>query len=885
MAIIKLLRQFVKILALVYLFCFSLNFLKAQPHADTIKKVSFTPRIYKTQRLTTPKPIIDGKLDDACWKTGEWTGDFTQWLPHEGTKPSQPTELKILYDDKNIYVAIRAYDNEPARITRHAARRDRFEGDVVGICFDSYHDHRTGFEFDITAYGQKIDVLLTNPANSDFSWNAVWTGRTGIEDSAWVAEMEIPFSQLRYSNAPEQVWGLHCWRWIDRLQEESDWEPQTSSGPGMLYMFGELHGINGLKKNQRIELMPYVVGKLNTFEKEANNPFTEKGYNLNGTLGLDAKIGLSSNFTMDLTINPDFGQVEADPSVMNLTAFETFYEEKRPFFLEGKNIFNYSLDDASLFYSRRIGHAPAYVPAVDSGVYLKKQESTSIIDALKVSGKTAGGLSIGIMQSLTSVEKAYIAGHEDSIKKIVTEPYTNYLLGRIQKDSRNGNTVIGGIFSATNRFIRDDHLQFLNKAAYAGGIDLLQQWKNKEYYMDLKFLTSYITGSQNAMLKLQQSSARYYQRPDAKYLHIDSSASYMAGTAGSFEIGRKTKGKWNYSAGLTWFSPGAEFNDLGYLKQADVIKQINKCRYMYNKSFWIFRRFYSFLIQSNQWDFGGRYLFSDVELQNRFEFSNRWALEIHPGFQTRKLDTRQLRGGEAMLFPSSWRIYWLMQTDYSRRIYSQFSVYYNEFPEISAQYIQITPAIIFRPLNALRLYASCAYTYNIDPLQYVTQLDFRSEKRYLLGSIHQQNLEFELKVDLSITPDLTIQYYGSPFVSKGLYSEFKRVTQPASGNYSSRFEILNTATKTNGIISFDEDMDVVNDYSIPDPDFNFLQFRSNMVFRWEFKPGSVLYLVWSMDKTGFADPIDISMGRSLKQLSKVNADNIFLIKLNYWFGL
>lgn len=878
------LRQSAILMSVVFLSILPLNDLRAQPN-DTIIKSSFKPRIYKTQRLSTQKPLIDGKLDDACWQTGEWAGDFTQWLPHEGAKPSQPTELKILYDDRNIYVAIRAYDSEPEKITRHAARRDRFEGDVVGVCFDSYHDHRTGFEFDITAYGQKIDVLLTNPANSDFSWNAVWTAKVGLEDSAWVAEMEIPLSQLRYSNEQEQVWGLHCWRWIDRLQEESDWEPQTSSGPGMLYMFGELHGISGLKKSQRMELMPYVVGKVHTFKKEKNNPFTEKGYDIAGTLGLDAKVGLSSNFTMDITINPDFGQVEADPSVMNLTAFETFYEEKRPFFLEGKNIFDYSLDDASLFYSRRIGHAPVYIPPVDSGLFLKKQESTSIIDALKISGKTSDGFSVGIMQSLTAEEKSIISSANDSTYEMLSEPYTNYLLGRLQKDSRNGNTVAGCIFSATNRFIHEDYLQFMNKSAYAGGFDLLQQWKNKEYYVDMKFLSSYVTGSRDAILKLQQSSARYYQRPDAKYLHIDSTASYLAGTAGSFNIGRKTKGHWNYATGVTWFSPGAEFNDLGYMKQADVIKQTNSCRYMYNKSFWIFRRFYSFLNQSNQWDFGGRYLMSDVELENRFEFSNKWAFEIHPGFQTRKFDTRQLRGGEAMLIPPSWRIFLITQTDYSKRFYSQLSVYYNEYFEQSARYLQITPAVLFRPVNALRLFAGFVYTYNIDQLQYVYQLNYQSDKRYILGTIHQQNLELEFKVDLSFTPDITVQYYGSPFVSKGIYSKFKRVTDPASKKYSSRFELSNVTTRSGGIVGLDENRDAVNDYSIPDPDFNFLQFRSNLVFRWEFKPGSVLYLVWSMDKTGAAEPTDINLGNSMNQLLKVNANNIFLVKLNYWFGL
>ena len=234
-------------------------------------------RIYTTTRLTTEPPNIDGVLNDTCWETCEWAGNFTQWIPKEGAKPSQPTQLKILYDDKNIYVAIRAFDSEPEKINRKAGRRDEFQGDMTGITFDSYYDHRTGFEFDITAAGQKIDLLLTNPSAWDVNWNAVWKGESGIEDSAWTAEFQIPLSQLRYSSDEEQIWGMHCWRWIDRLQEESDWEPQSSTGPGIIYQFGELHGIRGLPKFRRIELMPYSLGKLNTFKSESGNPYKDKG--------------------------------------------------------------------------------------------------------------------------------------------------------------------------------------------------------------------------------------------------------------------------------------------------------------------------------------------------------------------------------------------------------------------------------------------------------------------------------------------------------------------------------------------------------------------------------------------------------------------------------
>ena len=463
-------------------------------------------RSYTTQRLTTVKPVVDGKLNDACWQTVEWAGDFIQWIPKEGAAPSYPTFLKILYDDKNIYVAIRAFDGEPDKISRKAGRRDEVTGDMVGVCFDSYHDHRTGFEFDLSAAGQKTDMMLTNPMNGDNNWNAVWTGKTGLEDSAWVAEFEIPLSQLRYSSEEIQTWGVHCWRWIDRFQEESDWEPQTSTGPGMLYLFGHLNGIQDLPKSRRVEIMPYILGKVNTFEKQANNPFAKDGNKWSGAFGLDAKIGLSSNFTANLAVNPDFGQVESDPSVMNLTAYETFYEEKRPFFLEGSNIFEYEFNDANLFYSRRIGHTPTYFPSLGSGDFIDYPENTSILSAVKISGKTSDGFSVGLLHSITSKEEAAIFSGGKT-QHVSVEPPTSYTVARIQQDFNEGTTMLGGILTSTNRFMNEEKFNFLNHNALTGGVDLLHQWNDKEFYLDARLVASTIQGDSAAIKILQQSSS------------------------------------------------------------------------------------------------------------------------------------------------------------------------------------------------------------------------------------------------------------------------------------------------------------------------------------------------------------------------------------------
>ncbi|MBP1669195.1 MAG: hypothetical protein H6Q21_1561 [Bacteroidetes bacterium] len=852
---------------------------------DSSKKANEPSRVYTTTRLTTAKPVVDGNLNDACWETGTWAGDFVQWIPNEGAPASQQTKLKILYDDENVYVAIRAFDNEPSKIQRRAGRRDEFQGDMVGVCFDSYHDHRTGFEFDLSAYGQKADVLLTNPWDTDFNWNAVWTGKVGMEDSAWVAEMEIPLSQLRYSNETDQVWGLHCWRWINRLQEESDWEPQSSTSPGMLYLFGELRGISGLQKSRGFEIMPYAVGKLNTFEKQQGNPFTEDGRSWSGTVGADAKIGISSNFTMNLTVNPDFGQVEADPSVMNLTAFETYYDEKRPFFLEGKNIFDYSLDDMILFYSRRIGHAPTYTPEINSDEYLKMPDNTTILDALKISGKTAGGFSMGMLQSFTSSENAIISTGDENSRKETVEPYTNYMVGRVQQDYKQGNTVIGGIFTSTNRFIKEESLSFMNRAAYTGGVDLLHQWQDKKYFVDAKFIGSYVAGDETAILNLQRSSARYYQRPDADYLELDSTRTYLAGSAGSIKIGRKSKGLWRYSTGIGWFSPGLELNDIGYMQTTDIIRQTNQVSYFVNKPVSVFRTYSVGFDQGNHWDFGGRYLVSDFELETRFEFRKKWVIAVHPGFQTQSLDTRLLRGGEAMLIPPSWRVYVSANTDYAKMIYFGLDGSFQQSTEKSSRDFDISPGIIFRPVNTLKLVAGLSYSYHYDQLQYIETVDYQMKKQYILGTIDQNTLGLQFRIDYSITPELSVQYYGSPFVSRGLFSEYKAVTDALSDEYSSRFAVFTNPVKMNDSIFFDENNDAVPDYSVSDPDFNFLQFRSNLVARWEYRPGSVIYLVWSMDKTGSAEPLDAALGESMKQFGNIHPNNIFLVKFSYWFSL
>lgn len=841
-------------------------------------------RIYKTMRLTTEKPTIDGVLNDACWETGEWAGNYTQWVPNEGAKPTYPTYLKVLYDDKNIYVAMRAVDYEPDKILRRAGRRDEWAGDAVGICFDSYFDHRTGFEFDVTAAGQKIDLIITNPWNADHNWNAVWTAKVGMEDSCWVAEYEIPLSQLRYSTDKKQVWGMHAWRWIDRLQEESDWEPQSSTSPGMLYLFGELHGIENIPKYRHIEIMPYTFGKLNTFEKEPDNPFAETGRRWSVNAGIDAKIGITSNFTADLTINPDFGQVESDPSEMNLTAFETRYDEKRPFFLEGKNIFNFELDnEVNLFYTRRIGHSPAYEPELDSNEYLRYPENTTILSAVKVSGKTANGFSLGVLQSTTANEYAIkdSLGEKTNLK---VEPLTSYTLARIQQDFKEGNTMLGGIFTATNRGINNVHLEYLNREAYTGGVDLLHHWKDKEFYVDAKLIGSMVEGAPNAMINLQESSARYYQRADAKHIKFDSTRNRLSGYGGKIRIGKVSKGLWRYFTELNWRSPGLELNDLGFMHQADIITQKNSLSYFVNHPVSVFRTYSVGIEETNKWDFGGRYLFTEILVNGSVQFLNKWSVNTMIRYTTPSLDTRILRGGEAMKTPEVWFNHFYFQTDYSKKI--AFSFHSDASLSVNKlyRYYKIEPTITVMPVSNLKFYISGRYENMINEWQYINTKTVNNEYRYILGKVDQRNLNLTFRVDYIVTPELSIQYYGSPFASVGKYSKLKQVTDPKAKSYKDRYNLINPEL-VEGNYEVSESNDGIIDYTFENPDFDFSQFRSNLVFRWEYRPGSHLYLVWSHEKTYDDKPAGTSLDNAFSNMMDIVPFNIFLIKFNYWFSL
>lgn len=876
-----------KVLATFIVFCISITSLLWSNESQLGK------RIYVTTRIDSLLPVIDGRLDDPCWKGENWAGDFVQRSPYEGESATEKTAFKVLYDDNNLYVAIRAFDTEPDKIARWAGRRDGQTGDIVGIAIDSYFDHRTGFEFNLTAAGVKSDAVLSDTETRytfDTNWDAVWFGKVAMEDSAWTAEMRIPFSQLRFAEKDEHIWGIHVWRMIHRKHEDVNWTRKPRDAPGIVRFFGEMHGIKGIKMPLRIELLPYTGGKLSTFQSEQGNPFaTGRSSNLGG--GFDGKVGVTSDLTLDFTVNPDFGQVEADPSVMNLTAFETFFTEKRPFFMEGKKILDFKLDSDLLFHSRRIGHSPSYHPSTETDEYVKMPENTSIISALKLTGKNRNGLSIGVVESITAEEKAQIY-HEGLYRSQTVEPLSNYFVGRFQKDYDEGNTIIGGMFTATNRILSAEHLEFLNRSAYNGGFDFMYQWNDKSYYLNIKTIFSHVRGSQQALTKVQRASSHYFQRPDADHVSLDSTRTDLSGHGGIIEGGRGGNSNWRFSEGVSWRSPGLELNDMGYLRIADIIKQNTTLGYFVTKPIGIFRSYSFSLKQYSHWNFGGEKLPAGGSISLKANFTNLWGVSSNVSREMASLNTRILRGGPALKSQGNWNYSYSLSSNRRKILSFTFNGSNIWSDDGVSRFYRFQPSISLRASNALGLSANFSYSFNRDDLQYVTTRIVNEENRYIFARINQKTLGITVRFNYSLTPELTIQYYGRPYVSAGKYSHFKKITNPRADHYSDRFhtfsehEISYEEAEKKYLI--DEDQDGDTDYFIGRPDFSFRQFSSNLVIRWEYKAGSTLYLVWSQGRTGrtgYESSGKFSFIDDLQELYEIYPHDIFLIKFSHWFSL
>ena len=835
-------------------------------------------------------PRIDGVLDDNSWGMVEWSGGYVEISPEENTPPYEETKLKILYDDKFFYVAFRCYDRDPEGVVRRLSRRDGFDGDWVEINIDSFHDLRTAFSFTISASGVRGEEFITNNGASwDNTWNPIWMAKTKVDSLGWTAEVKIPLSQLRFGKDKNQVWGIQSTRRYFRKEERSVWQRNPQDSPGWVSEFGELHGLDQLKPQRQVEIQPYLVSSRKTFEAIEGDPFTD-GEDYRTTVGLDGKIGVTNDLTLDFTIHPDFGQVEADPSAIALDGFQIFFQERRPFFIENNNIYNYPFSQSkawlptggidNLFYSRRIGRAPQRFVR---GQYVDSPTTTDIIGAAKFSGKTKNGWSIGILDSYTAEESARISDGT-TLEKEIVEPGTNYFVSRIQRDFNDNNTFIGGIFTAVNRNTTEG-TSFLHESAYTGGLDVTHQWKNRAYYVKGNFVFSDVHGSSSAITRTQQSITRLFQRTDANHVAVDTALTSLTGTGGTVQYG-KASGNWLYEAGLTYRSPSLELNDIGFQLFADDIRYYAWVQYRTTKPLEKVRSYQINYSQVAIHDFQGNFNGTQLRINGWVNLNNNWWINGGSNIAPVRYSNSRLRGG-----PRLKRQGWY---DYSVGIISdsrkkvRLNVTYRWQHNFNAEnhYRDIFSTLTYQPTNALQLSLSPFYSWNYDQLQFVGNTEnLEGEARYVNGTVSQHTFRIPLRIDYIITPDLSVQYWGQPFISRGIFKEFKHVDDPLSSSFDGRF-VRYTAAQVSlrdGVYEVDENMDNEADFSFFDPDFSFVQFRSNLVVRWEYTPGSELYLVWSQDISTEGALDDDLLPTLRGGLADAAPQNIFLVKATYRF--
>jgi len=857
----------------------------------------FEKKVYTATRTDNP-PAINGNLDDDAWLQGDWAGDFRQYEPDEEAPVKQKTEFKILYDNSHIYVAIKAWDTAPDSIVSRMTRRDDTDGDQVVVAFDSYFDQRTAFGFGVSAAGVRGDLIWTDDGmNEDETFDPIWFVKTGVYDWGWSAEMSIPLTQLRFSVAETQVWGLEVIREIYRYNETDLWQPIARNASGMIHNAGLLKGLNNIRPRTLFDLTPYGVSKLETYEGEEGNPWYD-GSDIKATIGLDAKIGVTNNLILSLSANPDFGQVEADPSEVNLTAFETYFSEKRPFFIEGKNITSCNLGigdgdegNDNLFYSRRIGRRPTLSHSAADDEFSWTPSFTPIIGSAKLTGKSAEGLSLGVIEAVTSQVNTRIYNNLTGETSYLTaEPLTNFAIGRIQQDLNGGKTIIGGMVTSAIRQLDGDTEDYYHKSATTAGIDFTQYFSDMNYIFRLRTVFSNVTGTEEAIARTQRSVIHNFRRPDAEYTEYDPTRTSLSGFGGNLMAG-KIGGNWQFLYLSAWKSPGLELNDIGYMQVADQYLGVGVINYQIYKPFSIFNNMYFGTNLIHLMDFGGHINVVGVSQSWSAHYKNLWSTFISAQLNSPETDNLLLRGGPSMKMPGQYYVGGGINSNSRKKLSAEldFSLH-KTFQAVVTRY-DLSLELNYRPVNTLTLSVEPEWSRTMNEMQYVTTVSATSglyTPRYIFGAIDQKILSMSLRVDYNITPDLTIQYWGQPFFGSGKYDRFKYITDPLADELSDRYHTYTDSeiSKTDDTYFVDENLDSWIDYEFDNPNFTVSEFLHNLVIRWEFLPGSTAYLVWSQTREYYTGDGLFDFGSQTNYLfTDTRPHNVFLLKFSYRFGL
>jgi hypothetical protein len=807
-------------------------------------------------------PVIDGKDDDQVWRETPPISAFREWRPTEDKAPRFKTEAKIAYDASNLYVFVRAFDPHPDSIIKLLERRDTFtSSDMIWLFVDSYHDRRSGYEFGVNAAGVKVDQAIYDDGNEDRAWDGVWDVATRIDSLGWTAEFRLPLSQMRYSRDRKHIFGISIDRDIYRYSEREIWPLLRQSKPGFVSQFGALDGLDDLEAPRKLEAVPYVVTK--NASRIVNNAFAQKS---NVTVGGDVKYRLAPNLTLDATINPDFGQVESDPAVLNLSAYESFFDERRPFFVAGRGLFRFDVNCSAvncssegLYYSRRIGRTPELAGIYGDTVPL---QPTTIVGAAKLLGRFPQGLTVGVLDAVTQ--------REASPGDTTYAPGTNYAVGRVTQDFRKGNSSIGAILTAVNRRMDQWSSPFLASDAYAAALDFRHRILNNRYEVSGSFDRSRVHGTPSVLLGMQTNGVHQFQRPDAS-LPLDPNRTVLSGDAEEFKFGKIGGEHLLFESAYQRRSPGFEINDLGYLRRADQVSWNTWVGYFDRKQRFFYNRFQWNNNWWQYWTTDGLPLERAYNTNTHITFKNSWGW--HMGGTVGQLgttyDDRTARGGPAVRQSSYVAPWFFMNGDDRRTIvpYFQGSFFRGEGGRNSSVYL--SPELNFKLLGSFSSALSFNWSHNVTDNQWFGKFTDATGTHYTFAHLDQHTTGVTLRLNYTLTPEMSLQAYTQPFVSKGTYSNVRQLSaNPRAAGYDDRYAVFNDPAVT------------------ANPGgFNFKAFQSNVVYRWEYRPGSTLFVVWNEGRQGYAGAEGgHNFQGDVRDLMRLHPANTFLVKVSYWLN-
>ncbi|MBI4363966.1 MAG: carbohydrate binding family 9 domain-containing protein [Candidatus Latescibacteria bacterium] len=815
-------------------------------------RVTATPSIHAYRISESERIRMDGRLDDPAWQNAEAGRGFKVWEPDRGSLPSEETVFKTAYDQDAIYFAVACLERDPAKISSHLSRRDRFsKSDIVSIYIDPYFDRTTGYNFKINPLGVLLDSYMYNDGDRDDDWDAVWQAQTYQDAEGWYVEVRIPFSAIRYRTADSMTWGLEVYRYMHGRGEDTAWVTWDRNTRGFISRFGQVTGIEGIRPPRQLEVLPYVVGRTTDPSTGAPPDRLEKFENV----GADLKYGVTTDLTLNATVQPDFGQIEADPAVLNLSPFETFYNEKRPFFVEGSRFFQHP--DFNLFYSRRIGTG---------------DPNSRIRYAGKLTGKAAGNVTVAALVASSDVTGT---GQAHNLLKN-GDRLSRYFVGRLGKEFSGGRHRFHLMQTAVvNTANRDVFGEYASREAYTTGADFDLNFHNRDYNIQGSVVTSVVDPEGSASDASVNGAARY-------------------GSGGSLDI-RRLGGKWRGGVNGRWESAKLDLNDLGFLEAPDEMGTSLFLSHTYNpegksKVFnradfnlnvwknWLYAGRQGFDVNTGAlvWSYGrGHKQWMGTELNGWMQFRNYQEAWWGVNYQTEGTRRYETRGGPLMREPLTFGGWAGFNTDSRKNFVLRLEG--NHFRDVTKNHdTNAEIGLQWNQSSAVSHEMEVSFHNRQDDTQYLETVDLALRPygmgigglSYVFGRIHQRTASLTLRTNLLFSRDKSLEIYAQPFLTVGDYSGLRELAKADSYEF----------------IPYVEPGVEARNY-----DFSYAAVNWNAVYRWEYRPGSTFFLVWTQARseaeTRGASPGSFDNDLRLSSLFHNEPENKVLAKVTYWLAI